>query len=570
MVPRRDKGGAVDASPFVTIPLQLDLRCPILHAQTERSPALARRMPDFQLHLFDYIAIGAYIVGIVALGLYFARNQKTSTDYFLAGRSLTWWLIGFSLFASNISSASLVGMAGEAYGTGIAVFNYEWMAAVVLIIFVIFFLPFYLRARIFTMPEFLERRFDVRSRYYFSGVTILGNILIDTAGALYAGALVIQMIFPEIPMWQSIVVLAVLAGLYTVAGGLAAVVYTDAIQAVLLLLGSIAISWLAFQEIGSWAEITAKVPEDKLSIIRPIGDPVLPWPGLLTGVFLLGFYFWTTNQFMVQRVLGAKDLQQGRWGALFAGALKLPSIFIMVLPGTFALLLYPGLTNPDLAYPTLLFDLMPVGIRGVLIAALIAAIMSSVDSTLNSASTLVTMDFVKKLIPDPTPQQLLTYGRITTFVFMILAAAWAPMILNFPSLWQYLQSVLAYLSPPIVACFVMGIFWTRANRHSAFAALIIGHLVALAMLITGPVMGLYEIHFLYIPPILLVLCMAIIFFWSRAGEEPKPENIEGYTWSVAFFRGETLLLKDVAWYKNFRVQSVLLLIATAVLIFLFW
>ncbi|NBC00273.1 MAG: sodium/solute symporter [Bacteroidetes bacterium] len=527
-------------------------------------------MPDFQLHLFDYIAIGAYIVGIVALGLYFARNQHTSTDYFLAGRSLTWWLIGFSLFASNISSASLVGMAGEAYGTGIAVYNYEWMAAVVLIIFVIFFLPFYLRARIFTMPEFLERRFDVRSRYYFSGVTILGNILIDTAGALYAGALVIQMIFPEIPMWQSIVVLAVLAGLYTVAGGLAAVVYTDAIQAVLLLLGSIAISWLAFQEIGSWAEITAAVPEAKLSIIRPIGDPVLPWPGLLTGVFLLGFYFWTTNQFMVQRVLGAKDLQQGRWGALFAGALKLPSIFIMVLPGTFAIILYPGLTNPDLAYPTLLFDLMPIGIRGLLIAALIAAIMSSVDSTLNSASTLVTMDFVKKLIPDPTPQQLLTYGRITTFVFMILAAAWAPMILNFPSLWQYLQSVLAYLSPPIVACFVMGIFWTRANRHSAFAALIIGHLVALAMLITGPVMGLYAMHFLYIPPLLLVLCMAIIFFWSRAGEAPKPEHIEGYTWSVAFFREETLLLKDVVWYKNFRVQSVLLLIATAVLIFLFW
>ena len=527
-------------------------------------------MPEFQLHTIDLVVIAVYGVGIVALGLYFARNQKTSEDYFLAGRSLTWWLIGFSLLASNISSASLVGMAGEAYGTGIAVFNYEWMAAVVLIIFVIFFLPFYLRSRIFTMPEFLERRFDVRSRYYFSGVTILGNILIDTAGALYAGALVIQIIFPEIPMWQSIVVLAVLAGLYTVAGGLAAVVYTDAIQAVLLLLGSVAIAWLAFQEVGSWDAVTATVPEDMLSIIRPIGDPVLPWPGLITGVFLLGFYFWTTNQFMVQRVLGAKDLENGRWGALFAGALKLPAIFIMVLPGTFALVLYPNLTNPDLAYPTLLFDMMPIGIRGLLIAALIAAIMSSVDSTLNSASTLVTMDFVKKLIPDPTPRQLVVSGRITTFVFMIFAAAWAPMILNFPSLWQYLQSVLAYLSPPIVACFVMGVFWTRANRHSAFAALIIGHVVAFGMLITGPVMGLYQIHFLYVPPILLVLCMAIIYFWSKAGEEPKPENIEGYTWSIDHYRTETELLKDVVWYKNFRIQSVILLVATAVLIWMFW
>ena len=527
-------------------------------------------MPEFELQTLDLALIALYVVGIVAIGFYFAKRTKTTDDYFLAGRSLGWWLIGLSLYASNISSSSLVGMAGEAYGTGIAVYNYEWMAAVVLIVFVVFFLPFYLRSRIFTMPEFLERRFDERSRYYFSGVTIIGNILIDTAGALYAGALVIQIIYPEFPMWQSIVILAVLAGLYTVAGGLAAVVYTDAIQAVLLILGSIAVTVIAFNQIGSWEAVTEVASPDMLSIIRPIDDPVLPWPGLLTGVLLLGFYFWTTNQFMVQRVLGARDLEQGRWGALFAGSLKLPAIFIMVLPGTFALVLYPDLPNADMAYPTLIFDLLPVGIRGVIVAALLAAIMSSVDSTLNSASTLVTMDFVKKLKPNADNRTLVIVGRATTFTFMVLAAAWAPMILNFPSLWQYLQSVLAYLSPPIVACFVMGIFWSRANRHSAFSALLIGHAVAAIMLITGPVMGLYDLHFLYVPPILFVVCIGVMVAVSVLGEKPDAEKVAEYTWSPAYYREETEMLKGMPWYKNFRVQSVILLICTAILIVMFW
>lgn len=527
-------------------------------------------MPRFELHALDLVMVGVYTVLIVGLGCYFAWRTKTTDDYFLAGRSLTWWLIGFSLFASNISSSSLIGMAGEGYGTGIAVYNYEWMAAVVLIIFVVFFLPFYLRARIFTIPEFLERRFDVRSRYYFSGVTIIGNILIDTAGALYAGALVVQMIYPTFPLWQSIIILGVVAGLYTVAGGLAAVVYTDAIQAVLLLLGSIVIAGLAFQEVGSWQTVTDVTPPEMLSIIRPADDPVMPWPGLLTGVFLLGFYFWGTNQFMVQRVLGARDLEQGRWGALFAGALKLPAIFIMVLPGTFARVLYPELQNPDMAFPTMLFDLLPVGVRGVVMAALVAAIMSSVDSTLNSASTLVTMDFVKKLKPDASNRVLVIAGRVTTFVFMVLAVAWAPQILNFPSLWRYLQQVLAYLSPPIVTCFVMGIFWPRANRHSAFAALVIGHLVAAGMLVTGEMMDLYNLHFLYVPPILFAVCVVVIVVVSRKGEEPSEEKIRGYTWSPHFYRQETERLQHLPWYKNFRVQSVILLAVTTVLIAMFW
>jgi SSS family solute:Na+ symporter len=524
-------------------------------------------MPEFQLHPIDILMVAAYVVVIVWLGFHFARRTKTTDDYFLAGRSLTWWLIVFSLLASNMSSATLIGLSGEAYadGRGIAAYNYEWMAAVVLVFFIVFFLPFYLRSRIYTMPEFLEKRFDARSRYYFSGMTILGNIMIDTAGALYAGALVVKIVYPEIPMWQSVSVLAVLAGLYTIAGGLAAVVYTDAIQAVLLLGGSILVAILAFVKVGSWEAVTAVTPPEMLSLIRPADDPIMPWPGLLTGVFLLGFYFWGTNQFMVQRVLGAKNLNHGRWGAIFAGFLKLPIIFIMVLPGTFARVLYPGLERADMVMPTMMFDLLPIGVRGLLITALVAAIMSSVDSTLNSASTLVTMDFVKKLRPASSNRMLVISGRITTGVFMILATLWAPQILRFPSLWEYLQLVLSYLSPPVVACFLVGLFWKRANRHSAFLGLLVGHMGSIVLLILQP-----DMHFLYIPPILVALSAVTMVIVSYASEEPDPDQVARFTWSPKLFRAETAELAELPWFKNYRVLSIILLICTAVFVAMWW
>lgn len=522
-------------------------------------------MPQFEITAIDLAMVAAYIVIIVWLGFYFARRAKTTDDYFLAGRTLTWWLIGSSLFATNISSSTIIGMAGEAYGTGIAVYNYEWMAVVILVIFAVFMIPFYLQTRVYTMPEFLEKRFDTRSRYYFSGLTILGNILIDTAGALYAGGLVVQMIYPNVPMWISVVILAVLAGLYTIAGGLSAVVYTDAIQAVLLFVGTAVVSVLAFNAVGSWEAVTAVTPPEMLSLIRPADDPVLPWPGLVTGVLLLGFYFWTTNQFMVQRVLGARDVNHARWGALFAGLLKLPVIFIMVLPGTFARVLYPGLERADLVFPTMMFDLLPAGIRGIIITALVAAIMSSVDSTLNSASTLVTMDFVKKLNPAANQRTLVIVGRIVTFVFMVFAAAWAPQILKFPSLWTYLQQVLAYLSPPIVSCFVVGIFWPGATRGSAFWGLVVGHTVSAALLLMQP-----EIHFLYIPPILFTVSLAAIVSVSLLRPTAADEGIQALTWSPHTFRAESAELRSLPWYQNYRIQAAVLLAITAGFVAMFW
>lgn len=340
------------------------------------------------LHPIDIGLISAYFVIAIGLGIWFGRKHDTASDFFLAGRGMLWPVIGLSLFASNISSTTLVGLAGSAYSTGISVFNYEWMAAVVLVVFAVFFLPAILRAQVYTMPEFLSKRYDDRARTYFSLLTLFLNIVVDTAGGLFAGALLLQMMFPALDIWTTVTVLAIAAGIYTIAGGLAAVMFTDAIQAVLLVIGSVLITIFALEQVGGWDAVVAAVPQDKLSLIRPPGDPGVPWPGLVTGVFLLGFYFWCTNQFMVQRLLAAKNINHGRWGALFAGFLKLPVLFIMVVPGTIAILLYPDIEDPNLVYPTMLVDLLPVGIMGLVLAGFVAALMSQIDSTLNSASTL--------------------------------------------------------------------------------------------------------------------------------------------------------------------------------------
>lgn len=527
-------------------------------------------MPDFSLTALDIAAVLAYALVIFAIGLYFSRKTKDSDDYFLAGRSLTWGLIGISLLASNLSSSSMIGMAGEAYGgIGLAVFNYEWMAAVVLVVFVLFFLPFYLNARIFTMPEFLERRYDERSRYYFSAVSIFLSVVVDTAAALFAGALVVELVYPEVPLWASMAALALLAGAYTIAGGLKAVVYTDAIQGTLLLVGAGAVSFMAWRAVGGWAAVTAVTPEAELSLIQPASSAAMPWPGLVTGVFLLGFYFWTTNQFMVQRVLGARSLDHGRWGALFGGLLKLPILFLMVMPGTFARVLYPDIARADQVFPTLLFDLLPPGFRALVLTAMVAAIMSSVDSTLNAASTLVTMDFVKKRRPTASPRALVRIGRLVTAACMVFAIAWSPVIIGFDTLWEYLQTTLAYVAPPALALFILGVFWPRANADGALAGLAAGHLAALGFLVLS-LTGVLRFQFLYLPPILLAVSMAVMAAVSLRGAPPPREKTEGLVWTPAFWHAETARLRSVPAWQNYRVQSAVLLALTALVVGLFW
>lgn len=529
-------------------------------------------MQDFSSRLgaLDVAVIGVYALGIIALGLMVSRRKATTEDYFLASRSMTWPVIGLSLLASNISSTTLIGLSGAAYATGISVYNYEWMATVVLAFFCVFFLPYLLRSQVYTLPEYLERRYDRRARVYFSALTVFLNIIVDTAGTLYGGALMLKLILPQWPLWQIVAILALAAGAYTVAGGLRAVIYTETVQAVILLTASMFIAVFAFDRAGGWQAVMAAVDPAKLSLIRPLDDPGVPWLGLVLGVPLLGFYFWCTNQFMVQRILSARDERHGRWGALFAGLLKLPVLYLMVLPGTAAILLYPNLERPDLVYPTLIFDLLPSGLIGIVIAGFFAAIMSSIASTFNSAATLVTMDFVRPLRPDADSAALVRAGRITTIVFMVLAVAWAPQIDRFASLWQYLQAVLAYAVPPVCALFLVGLFWRGANARGAMAAILAGLAGGAAMfywnVMAAQPLGL---HFLLVAPLLFVLSGVTMIVASLTAPAPAAAQVDALLWTPAAYRAETESMQGLPWWQNYRVQSLLLLALTAAIVWTF-
>lgn len=565
-------------------------------------------MTTFQLSGIDIGIMVLYALFIVGYGLYHAKRAN-SEEYFLAGRDMTWPIVGIALVAANISSSTLVGLASSAYQTDTHVYNYEWLAAVVLVFFAIFFLPFYLRSRVYTMPEFLERRYDSRSRYYFSFITVVGNVLIDTAAALYVGSIILQIIFPTLPPWMVIGLLAIAAAAYTIPGGLNSVIQTEVVQAILLILGSCILTYYAFDRVGGWSEMIAglnakaaagelmnpamKDAEDVLSLVRPSDDKFMPWQGLLLGAPLLGFYFWANNQFMVQRVLGAKDLNHGRWGALFAGLLKLPVLLIMVIPGTLAILMYSDLdltqvmnykmpdgsvcqnlnNCPNATYPVLLFDLLPVGMLGLVLAGLLAAMMSSVSATFNSASTLVTMDFVRPLRPDLTSQQLVRVGQIVTLVLVVLASAWAPFIERFDSLWEYLQIILGFIAPPVVAVFMLGLFWPRANATGAIASLLTGFGIAVFMIFNQTmnlIPAINEIHFLMQAFYLCLLCAIVHTIVSLSTAPPPAAKVEQYTWSKKFYDAETEELKVLPWYQNYRILSIILLIITAIVVISFW
>ena len=568
-------------------------------------------MNNFQLGALDIGIMILYAVLIIAYGLYHAK-RNSSEEYFLAGRNMVWPIVGISLFAANISSSTLVGLAGDAFKTNTHVYNYEWLAAVILVFFAIFFLPFYLKSRVYTMPEFLERRYDSRSRYYFSFITVIGNVILDTAAGLYVGNIILKLLFPGLPTPVIIIILAFAAAAYTIPGGLNSVIQTEVVQAVLLILGSCMIAYFAFDKVGGWYGLMAGLDaraaageffneasgirlnnaQEVLSMTRPIGDEFMPWTGLLVGAPILGFYFWANNQFMVQRVLGAKDLNHGRWGALFAGLLKLPVIFIMVLPGTCAILMYSEMdltplnytladgsicTNlkdcPNATYPMLLFDLLPPGILGLVLAGLLAAMMSSVSATFNSASTLITMDFVNKLRPELSSEQLVRVGQLSTLVLVVLASAWAPQIERFSSLWEYLQRVLGFICPPVVAVFILGLFWKRANANGAFVSLITGFVLALFLIASSiyelsP--ALNEIHFLHMAFYLFCLCAVVHAVTSLATAPPPEDKVRDYTWKPEMLKAETAELKGLPWYQNYRILSVLLLIVTALVVGMFW
>jgi len=445
------------------------------------------------------------------------------------------------------------------------------------VFFAIFLLPRYLAAKVYTAPQFLEKRFGKASKRVFSTFLLLANIFIDAAAALYAGAMVFQVLFPGIPLWITILAASLVAGLYIVFGGLDAVVLNDAVQAVLIMLGGTVIAWLTYREIPSWDAVKAAVDPGALHLVHPVSDPVLPWPGVITGILVVGVYFWCTNQFIIQRALGARSLNHGRWGALLAGALKLPNLFILILPGVMATVLYPDLDRPDLVFPVLAFDLLPVGLRGLMLAALAAAILSSLEAILNSASTLFTMDFVKDAWPTISQKGLVRTGQAATLAFMVLSALWAPQIANFPNLWNYLQSILSYVTPPVVAVFLGGIFWARGTPEAGFWTLLLGIPLGVAGWIGIEILGLVDLQFLYASGIMLAASALLFVTVSLRTRAPEPHRLEGLVWHwkaspTGTERRDTGLPSPLAlpWYLDYRFLSAGLLAVAGAIVAWWW
>ncbi len=424
------------------------------------------------LSSLDIVAFLGYfaVVGVVVVVV--SRREREAKDYFLAGRNLHWWLIGISLIASNISTEHFVGMAGSGVDFGLAIASYEWMAAITLVIVARWFLPKYLEHGITTMPEYLERRFDLRARSWLAVYMLLAYVGVALATVLYSGGLALQTIF-DMPLWWGIGILAAFGGGYTVYGGLKAVVWSDLIQGTMLLAGGALTTFIGLRAVGGWGSLMDQAG-DKFHTVLPLDHPELPWFAIFFGgLWIANLFYWGCNQFITQRTLAAKDLRQGRYGILFAAYLKLVIPFLIVVPGIIASVLYAGeLQRSDMAYPMLIDRLLPGGLRGLMLAALVAAIMSSLDSMLNSAATIFTIDiYQRRLRPNSSQGKLIATGRWSSMVFLLIAAAWAPFLGRFERVFSYIQEFWGLITPGVAVVFLAGLFWKRASATAAATAL---------------------------------------------------------------------------------------------------
>jgi SSS family solute:Na+ symporter len=461
----------------------------------------------------DTGVLALYLTGLIALGLILSRQHTTASDYFLASRKAGWGAVGLALVGSNISPGVLIGITGSAYAFGISVYNYDWSATVILVVFAVLFLPAVLAAKVYTMPEFLERRYDGRVRVWFSILTLGLYILLDAAGALYCGTLVLKFVAPGLSFEAAVALLAALSVLYSVTGGLRAVLYTQAVQAVVVLGSALLLAGFAFAAAGGWNAVMTAAPAEHLHLIRPASDPIMPWTGMAFGLPVMAFYYWCTNQVIVQRMLAARSIADGQKGALFAGFLKLLTVFLIVLPGVAGQVLYPHLKSADDAYLHMAFALMPPGLLGLLVAAFLGALMAQLSAAYNSAATLVTMDFIRKLRPAADDASVVKWGRVSTIACMLVSALWAPQIVRFPSLWQYFQAVLAYATPPAAALFLAGMLWPRANGRGAIWAVAVGSGLGL-LLFALSIAGLWRLAFLNAAFLVFAVSLAVLVLAS--------------------------------------------------------
>src|ERR1700746_1344854 len=377
----------------------------------------------------DLTIIGVYFLVVFGIGFYFSRKERTSEEYFLAGRDVGWFFIGASLFVSNISTEHFIGLSGTGASSGLAVGHFEWLACLILLILGWVFVPFYLRSNVFTMPQFLERRFNRQCAVYLAGISIIAYIFTKISVQLYAASVVLERVAGW-SLWKTAVVLVIATGIYTIAGGLAAVIYTDTVQTLILITGAVALTIIGLDKVGGIGHLRTMVPDSYFHMMKPASDANFPWTGIFLGAPILGIWYWCTDQVIVQRVLSARDEGHAKAGTIFAGFLKILPVFMLVLPGIIAFALFRDQLagKPDYAYPTLVLNLLPTGLVGLVMAALLAAVMGAMSSVFNSASTLVTLDFYKKLRPLSSEAQLVNFGRVATGVMVLLGLLWVPFI----------------------------------------------------------------------------------------------------------------------------------------------
>jgi solute:Na+ symporter, SSS family len=494
----------------------------------------------------DWIVIGIYFALIAALAAWvMTRKQKTTEDYFLAGRNIGWFVVGASIFASNIGSEHVVGLAGAGAGGKIPMLIYELHAWLVITLGWVF-LPFYIRSGVFTMPEFLERRFDSSTRWFLSVFSLVAYVLTKVSVTVYAGGIVISSLL-QIDFWFGALITVILTGVYTILGGMRAVVYTEALQTVVLVIGAGTLTYFGLQSVGGWEGMRQSLEPGYLNMWRPASDPDFPWPSLVITSTVVGLWYWCTDQYIVQRVLAAKNIKEGRRGTIFGGFLKLLPVFLFLIPGVVALALKNkgelSWDTPDQAFAALLMNKMPAGLRGLVAAGLLAALMSSLASVFNSCSTLFTVDVYKKLKPETPEKELLRIGRIATAIVVLLGIAWIPIMQNISGvLYEYLQSVQSYIAPPITAVFLLGIFYKRINQKGALFTLIAGMAIAfirigleLAINHLEPGSVLHTLgstNFLTFAAWFFLFCVILCLVVSWLTPAPSEEQIQGLTFAT--------------------------------------
>ena len=504
----------------------------------------------------DFSIIAGYFVLVFSISAILIIRDKrrskasASSEYFLGGRNMGWFIIGASLFASNIGSEHLVGLAGAGASGDFPAAQFEILAAFMLLLLGWVFVPFYIRSGVFTMPEFLEKRYSKWSRGYLSWVSIIAYVITKISVTIAAGGIIFTALL-GIDFWTGAIIVVVATGIYTIFGGLKAVVYTDMIQMFILLGGSLAITYYGLDALGGWENIQVKTEASYTSLWRSFSDENFPWTGIILGAPILGVWYWCTDQFIVQRVLAAKNIDNARKGTIFAGYLKMLPLFIFVIPGVIAYALSVGddavLQFPmedgkpvyDAALPLITMELLPSGMRGLVVAGLIAALMSSLSSVFNSCSTLFTIDIYKKYYPNTSEKRLVVVGQLATAVLVGLGLAWIPLLKIIEGgLFQKLQSIQAYISPPIAAVFLLGLFHKRLNANGAKAALITGAVIGSARLIlelfkddlSGLLYYFVDANFLHFAVFLFLICSLVLIIVSYRTEAPSEEKVKGITY----------------------------------------